>query len=128
MIPHGSMNVIVDRLGSLCHEECELGAYRFLVAIISHRERRKENLSYFLIVPLQQRLSLNGCVPGACFSSYASKEQELKGSMMEISIEDFCQLYREKPDDALASLKGLDNEQAAAVLIDAGGVLSETSL
>lgn len=32
MIPHGSMNVIVDRLGSLCHEECDLSVYRFLVA------------------------------------------------------------------------------------------------
>lgn len=60
--------------------------------------------------------------------TYASKESELKGPMMEISIEDFCQMYQEKPDDALASLKGLDNEQAAAILIDAGGALSETSL
>ena len=47
---------------------------------------------------------------------------------MEISIEDFCQWYREQPDDALASLKEIDDEQAAVVLIDSGGVLSEVSL
>ena len=47
---------------------------------------------------------------------------------MVISIEDFCQAYRAQPDEAMASLKGLDDEKAAAVLIDAGGVLSEASL
>lgn len=45
-----------------------------------------------------------------------------------ISVEEFCQAYRAKPEESMASLKGLDDENVAALLIDAGGMLSETLL
>jgi len=51
-----------------------------------------------------------------------------KHSMKVDSIEDFCQAYKSDPDAALAALKGLNDQQAAAILIDAGGVLSDKSL
>lgn len=45
-----------------------------------------------------------------------------------ISVEKFCQAYRAQPDEAMASLEALDDEEAAALLIDAGGALLQTSL
>lgn len=44
------------------------------------------------------------------------------------SLEDFCRTYMKDPDEALASLSDLDDEEAAALLIDAGGELSDKSL
>lgn len=45
-----------------------------------------------------------------------------------ISVEEFCQAYRVQPDEAMASLEALDDEKAAALLIDAGGALFEIPL
>lgn len=44
------------------------------------------------------------------------------------SLEDFCRTYTEDPDAALASLSSIDDEEVAALLIDAGGFLSDKIL
>lgn len=61
-------------------------------------------------------------------SALIAKVLSGEGVKVVISLEEFCQAYRAQPEEAMASLKGLDDEKTAALLIDAGGVLSETSL
>ena len=51
-----------------------------------------------------------------------------EGLKAMITVEEFCYAYRAQPDEAMASIKGFDDEKTAAILIDAGGVLSEISL
>ena len=48
--------------------------------------------------------------------------------MVDMTIEDFCKTYQANPKQALEALQGITEEDAAAILIDAGGVISEVSL